>query len=160
MPKFKIVSSIEIKRSGRNRTSRFLVRSSLLNKDVLVTKTANSIQALLDLISKSFDIYLFADDYTFNFPLRQDEFIPNKQKRPLLGTCIECDNEASFQIETKPYCANHYYAEMKTLPVQRLVEKQHRNAMCECGSNRKFKHCCISKIEHHSGRLHFNPKSK
>jgi len=40
---------------------------------------------------------------------------------------------------------DHMSIEQKAKPIVRGHKKLHRNAMCECGSGKKFKNCCMNK---------------
>lgn len=37
------------------------------------------------------------------------------------------------------------YAITKQEPIIRRMKQPDRNDLCKCGSNKKFKHCCINK---------------
>ena len=69
--------------------------------------------------------------------------------------CAICDTKANFKIGYRFYCKKHYKHLMLTKPIRRAIIQSNRNEPCSCGSGRKFKSCCISKLDH-KPRHYFN----
>lgn len=158
---FKIISNIEIERSGRNRKATFFVQpngTKLKIKRYLVSK---SIQQLLFDLEKEYKKTLYVDDYSYNFTLRKDEIIPRPEKRPADIPCSiqNCKNISTLYHLEKPMCTTHFMEHDKTLPVVRSIPKIFRNYFCHCGSGRKYKFCCELKISVNPGRQYYTPRN-
>lgn len=69
--------------------------------------------------------------------------------------CAVCHESAKFKIGYRFYCKKHYKHLMLTKPIRRTLIDEKRNAVCSCGSGKKYKHCCIAKSEH-KPRHYFN----
>jgi hypothetical protein len=162
MGNFKINSKITITRLGRERKANFFVSFQNTINKVPAAKTAGTIQDLLASLEKIYETTLYADDYSYNFKLRKDEYIPREALRADLIRCSveDCKKVAIFHLDDGNFCKMHFFESEKTLPVIRAIDKQQRNEKCNCGSNLKYKNCCIKNVEVHSGRLHYNPKDK
>ena len=162
MGNFKINSKIKITRSGRERTAKFIISYQNTVNDIPAAKTGGTIQELLASLEKIYDTTIYADDYSYNFKLRKDEFIPREALRAALQRCLVsgCEKVATFHLDDNNFCKMHFYDNEKTLPVKRAVQKQQRNDICNCGSKLKYKNCCMKNVKVHSGRLHYNPKDK
>lgn len=69
--------------------------------------------------------------------------------------CTICNKKANFKIGYRFYCKKHYKHLMLTKPIRRAIINPERNAPCPCGSGRKYKSCCIGKLDH-KPRHYFN----
>lgn len=157
--KFIIKSNIEIERRGRNRKAIFMVQPTGTKVKIRHYLTANSIQLVLAHIEAKYNTTIYADDFSYNFKLRKDEFVPRPENRPVAILCsIEnCKIPAVLYHLEKPMCYDHFMAHEKTMPVVRSIIAS-RNSFCSCGSGRKYKNCCALNIEHKSGRRFFQPR--
>lgn len=69
--------------------------------------------------------------------------------------CAICEQKANFKLGYLFYCKKHYKHLMLTKPIRRNIIQPERNSPCSCGSEQKFKNCCISKTDH-KPRHYFN----
>jgi hypothetical protein len=157
MKNYFISSVIKITRSKRNRVASFTIRYKGGKTDIHTSKTDISIQALLANLEKSYQKLIYSHNYTYDFPLRKDEIIPERIK-PETFTCDVtcCSKVAKFHNGDIHSCPTHFYEAERTSPVIKTVQLPKRNELCNCGSGKKYKRCCISKVERVSGRLHYN----
>ncbi len=71
--------------------------------------------------------------------------------------CTICHEQAKFKIGNRFYCKKHYKHLMLTRPIRRTMLQPGRNEPCTCGSGKKFKNCCLEKLEHNP-RHYFNSR--
>lgn len=74
--------------------------------------------------------------------------------------CFTCATKATHRIGKKFYCEKDFNALVITKPIKRTLAKQHRNAPCECGSGKKYKHCCARNNDRQKGHFYnsaYNP---
>ncbi len=76
----------------------------------------------------------------------------NKSDKVLI--CTVCEKIAKFKIGYRFYCKQHYKHFMLTKPIRRMALPE-RNSTCECGSGKKYKNCCLAKLDHNP-RHYFN----
>lgn len=73
--------------------------------------------------------------------------------------CAECGKANSRnRIANLFYCHSDFNKLVITEPIRRIGPKPKRNSKCTCGSNKKYKHCCISKQQHTQAKHYFNSK--
>jgi hypothetical protein len=71
--------------------------------------------------------------------------------------CTICHEKAKFRIGYRFYCKKHYKHLMLTRPIRRTMLQPGRNEPCTCGSGKKFKNCCLEKLDHNP-RHYFNSR--
>ena len=74
--------------------------------------------------------------------------------------CFVCQRTGKSRVGNKFYCKKHFNKLVVTHPIRRTSVKTHRNALCPCGSGKKFKQCCITKDAHTKPRHYFNSEYK
>ncbi len=71
--------------------------------------------------------------------------------------CTICHEKAKFRIGYRFYCKKHYKHLMLTRPIRRTIQQPGRNEPCTCVSGKKFKNCCLEKLDHNP-RHYFNSR--
>jgi hypothetical protein len=70
--------------------------------------------------------------------------------------CSICNEKATGAIREIPYCKKHFDEMVVTKPIVKTTAIQFRNEPCACGSGKKYKNCCSSKLTDHKPRHYFN----
>lgn len=70
--------------------------------------------------------------------------------------CTVCGKLAKGEIKGAFYCREHFNALVITKPIIKTGAIQFRNEQCACGSGKKYKNCCSSKLNDHKPRHYFN----
>lgn len=73
--------------------------------------------------------------------------------------CYLCERKGKNRIENLFYCNDHFKELTITQPIMGTGNIPGRNQPCHCGSNKKYKHCCLEK-DRHAPRHYFNSKYK
>ncbi|MCY1720207.1 SEC-C metal-binding domain-containing protein [Prolixibacteraceae bacterium Z1-6] len=73
--------------------------------------------------------------------------------------CFICGQRGSNRIEKRFYCTRHFKQLTITKPIVATNPLPGRNEPCRCGSNKKYKHCCLAK-DRHTPRHYFNSDYK
>jgi len=161
---FIILNKICIERVGRKRIASFKGKlknpETDLNPKVEFSITGDTLQDVIGKIEKQFGKELAPADYSYNYPLRKDEFIPiyKIKPSPKKEVCVVCGRKSVRKIGEKLYCQTHFNELVITDPIKRNGKKLLRNAPCPCNSEKKYKNCCGSKT--HKPRHYFNSEYK
>jgi uncharacterized protein YecA (UPF0149 family) len=77
--------------------------------------------------------------------------------------CYSCHQSGTLakgknRVGNKFYCDSHFNGLVVTKPIKKQGTSVSRNELCTCGSGKKFKRCCYSKMTDHKPRHYFNSK--
>lgn len=161
--KLQIENKFKIVRSGHKRITTITAKfrnpdnSMAAKKRFEIFIEGNSIQDVISKVEDQFNAALSPENYTYNFPLRKDEFIPDTKKELEDSICHVpgCLLPVIGAVHGKDCCKKHFSAFTRTKPI--MSTRQGRNEKCKCGSGKKFKNCCGkpgSKAKHYHNSLY------
>jgi len=70
--------------------------------------------------------------------------------------CSICGKKSAGSYKETAYCKKHFDEMVIIKPIVKTMAIQFRNEPCACGSGKKFKNCCSSKLTDHKPRHYFN----